>query len=71
MDKKRDSAFASSLRAERGRLDLSQGELARDIGVSVYSVQNWEDGATTPTLSTAMRIADRLGVSLDKLAGRD
>jgi len=24
-----------------------------------------------PTLSTAMRLADRLGVSLDKLAGRD
>lgn len=66
----RESSFASALRAERGRLDLSQSELAKLVGVDIASIQNWENGEYMPTLSTTVKLADVLGVSIDQLAGR-
>ena len=63
----RGSSFASNLRAERSRRDLSQGELAKIVGVDIASVQNWENGDYMPTLRITIKLADALGVSIDRL----
>jgi transcriptional regulator with XRE-family HTH domain len=54
------------LRRDRG---LSQPQLAKAAGVSVWSLRQWEQGRRTPLLDAAARVAVALGVSLDDLAG--
>ncbi|WP_397583486.1 helix-turn-helix transcriptional regulator [Sphingorhabdus sp.] len=44
--------FAAKIRAARGLLNWSQGELAERAGVSKQSVTRIEVGATDPRLST-------------------
>jgi putative transcriptional regulator len=39
----------SGIRAIRGRINLSQSEFARLIGVSVKTLQNWEQDRRHPT----------------------
>ncbi len=46
---------------------MSQGDIVRALGVSRSFVSNIENGKTNPTLSTIKRIADALGVSVDRL----
>jgi len=44
------------LKAIRGRLGLSQTELAARIGVSFASVNRWENGACKPTMLAQRQI---------------
>lgn len=37
------------IRCIRAKMDVSQGDFAELIGVSVDTVQNWEQGRRTPT----------------------
>lgn len=55
------------LREARG---MSQRKLAADIGVSPGAVAQWELGATTPTMSNLVALANVLGCSMDTLFGR-
>jgi putative transcriptional regulator len=57
------------LRKLRQAAGLSQAELAARAGLTVDSVQNWEQGRSEPSLSRAARLARALGTSLDELAG--
>jgi len=41
--------LASKIRQCRGRKGLTQEQLARNIGVSLNTVQRWESGKTTPS----------------------
>ncbi len=52
------------IRTEKG---ISQGDIARSLGVSRGFVSNIENGKTNPTLSTITRIADAIEVTTDKL----
>jgi transcriptional regulator with XRE-family HTH domain len=61
--------FAARLRSLREALGLSQSQLAARCGLSVDSLQNWEQGRTEPRLSALIQMAKGLGVSLDLLAG--
>lgn len=67
----RNSPFASKLRGIRAERDMTQEDLAKAIGFSVASVQNWEDGKTMPNLRTTVAIANLFNVPLDTLTGRD
>ena len=58
-----------AIRAHRSRLRLTQAELARDIGVDPRQINRYETGETEPTLAVARRLAERLGISMDGLAG--
>ena len=40
---------ARSLKAQRARSGLSQGDYARLVGVSASTIYNWESGATKPS----------------------
>lgn len=58
------------IKSQRAALQLSQGELARNAGVSVRQLARYEAGEQQPTLSAAVQLADALGVSLARLAGQ-
>jgi len=57
------------IRTHRGRLRLTQAELAREIGVDTRQINRYETGETEPTLAVARRLAERLRISMDELAG--
>lgn len=60
--------FGKRLKKARENLGLSQYELADLAGVRVVTIWKYEQRQQDPKLSTAMRIAEALGVSLDWLA---
>lgn len=56
------------LRKEKG---LSQQALAKEIGVSYRTLQNWENGVNTIKPDKAQGLADYFGVSVGYLLGYD
>jgi len=59
--------LGKNLRQIRTQKGMTQGDIVRALGVSRSFVSNIENGKTNPTLSTIKRIADALGVSVDRL----
>ncbi len=51
----------------RGSAGITQGELAKHIGVSQRSIASYENGTRTPRPAVLMRISDYFGVSVDSL----
>ena len=52
------------IRTEKG---ISQGDIARSLGVSRGFVSKIENGKTNPTLATIARLANAIGISSDEL----
>jgi putative transcriptional regulator len=44
-----DKYSADSVAAIRGKLKLSQSQFARSLGISVNTLQNWEQGRVEPS----------------------
>lgn len=51
----------------RVRKGLTQAELAKRVGVTQQAVANWELGVRNPTIQKALKVADALGVPLEKI----
>lgn len=60
-------SFGIRLQTLREQAGLSQTALAERAGMSVDSIQNWEQGRTQPRLDALPRLARALGVSIDSL----
>lgn len=60
-------AKIAALRRERG---LTQEQLGSQVGVSAQAVSKWENGGA-PDVELLPALADRLGVSIDTLFGRE
>ena len=58
-----------AIRVNRVKLGLTQVQLAREIGVDTRQINRYETGETEPTLAIARRLADRLRITMDELAG--
>lgn len=58
------------LAALRAAAGLSQRELAEASGVKRSMINEIEGGRKTPSLGTAIKLADALDCTLDELAGR-
>ena len=56
------------LRGLREADGLSRAELARQAGVPVSTLRNWEGDRGFPSLPALLRIAEVLGVPLERLA---
>ncbi len=56
-----------NLKRIRTRKAISQGDIARSLGVSRGFISNIENGKTNPTLETIARLAKAVRVSSDEL----
>jgi transcriptional regulator with XRE-family HTH domain len=59
------------IRQRRTDLDMSQSDLAAQVGVDKRQIRRYESGETQPTLPIAKAIARALGISIDELAGEE
>ena len=59
--------LANRLRVARAERDISQGELARQVGVSRQTISSIETGQYVPSATLAFRLAAALGVPVDGL----
>jgi transcriptional regulator with XRE-family HTH domain len=60
--------FPENLRRLLGLHDLEQTEAAEMLGMSKQSFSAWNSGRRTPSFTTALLVADFLGVAADRLA---
>jgi transcriptional regulator with XRE-family HTH domain len=56
-----------NLKKIRTKKNISQGDIARDLGVSRGFISTIENGKTNPTLSTISKLAKALSISSDEL----
>lgn len=56
------------LRKEHG---MTQEQLANALGITFQAVSKWENGVSSPDISTLPLLADLFGVSVDQLLGRE
>lgn len=59
--------FSKNLLKYREQKHLSQERLANKINVSKHTISNYECGTSIPSLETAYKIAEALGVTLNDL----
>jgi len=59
--------FGKNLKRIRTKKGMSQGAIARSLGVGRSFITNIENGKTNLTLATIMRIAKALDITPDKL----
>ncbi|PSR36836.1 MAG: hypothetical protein C7B44_06905 [Sulfobacillus thermosulfidooxidans] len=62
--------FGQRLRALRKQAGYTQAELAEKVGVSQYTISNYEQESRQPPLELLVQLADVLGTSTDYLLGR-
>src|SRR5262249_53608957 len=60
--------FGSWLKHRRKALDLTQTDLASQVGCSVMTIRKFEGGGRRPSKQIAGRIADVLAITLDERA---
>jgi transcriptional regulator with XRE-family HTH domain len=63
--------MAEIIRRKRTELNLSQADLAAQVGVDRRQIRRYEAGQAQPALSVAKAIARALGISIDELAGEE
>lgn len=54
-----------SIKAARVNSEMNQIEFAREIGVSLSTVTNWERGKTEPDASQLRKISEISGIPMD------
>lgn len=59
--------WTSRLYQKMKELNICAGVLGERIGIGRKSIYSWFDGISSPTLDTAIKLADVLGVSMDWL----
>src|SRR5438067_13845456 len=63
-----NTSFGSWLRQRRKALDLTQNDLAYQIGCAVATIQKIEKDIRRPSKQITERLADALAISLDERA---
>lgn len=58
------ATFGDRLAAARGAAGMSQGQLARRLGVKVSTVKNWEEDLSEPRANKLQMMAGLLNVSV-------
>lgn len=57
--------------ALRDNRNITQDKLAKDLGVSELTIQNYETGKSIPRVVFLCKLADYFEVSTDQLVGRE
>ena len=66
-EKEITTKFAAGIVRWRKRLNMTPVEFAKFVGTGKNTIYNYESGRSMPQLYVAMRIAEKLGISLDEL----
>ena len=61
-------ANIAKLRKEK---NMTQDQLANLMGISFQAVSKWENGLSSPDVSSFPMLADVFGVTIDELFGRE
>ena len=61
------SVIKNRVRELRARADLTQGELAEQVGVTRQTIVALEKGSYTPSLLLAMNIAEVFELSIEEM----
>lgn len=61
------SVIKNRVRELRARADLTQGELAEQVGVTRQTIVALEKGSYTPSLLLAMNIAEVFELSIEEI----
>lgn len=62
---------AERIKSLREKLELTQAEIARQLGISRAGVNAWEMGLSVPSTQYVVELAKTFGVSTDYLLGMD
>lgn len=62
--------YKESLKYHREKANLSQRQLAKEVGIQQGNISRYESGETIPNIEVCIRLADFYGISLDELVGR-
>jgi len=63
-------SLGGRLQRAREKLDMSQDEVAKQLGFPIRSLTRWENGHSDPGARKVSQLADFYGVSTDWLCGR-
>lgn len=63
----RDYNFGEHIHSLRTNKNLTQEDLAREVGVTDKAVSKWENGSAKPSLSTLKKLSTVFDISLDEL----
>jgi transcriptional regulator with XRE-family HTH domain len=63
-------SLAECLKSCRNTKNISQRQIAEDLGISLRAYKYYESGEREPVASILIALADYFGVSLDYLVGR-
>lgn len=63
------SVFSEKLKELRKRNNLTQQELAEQIGIKQNSYSDWETGKNEPNLENIVKLSKILDTSTDELLG--
>ena len=64
---RRGERLTNTLKVERARMDWSQEELARRIGVTRKTVNTIENGVYIPSTYLALKMAKAFGTTVEEL----
>lgn len=60
-------AFSDNIVRLKNEKGVTNYRIAKEIGVSCTTVQNWIDGKTAPQLELAFRVAAYFGKTIDEM----
>lgn len=64
-------SLADRIKSLRERANLTQSEIARQLGISRSGVNAWEMGLSVPSTQYIVELAKKFGVSTDYLLGME
>lgn len=64
-------SLANRIKSLRERANLTQSEIARQLGISRSGVNAWEMGLSVPSTQYIVELAKKFGVSTDYLLGME
>ena len=59
------------LKMQRELAKLTQGELAKETGITQAAISRWEDDLRVPNIESCIKLADFYGISVDELIGHE
>ena len=57
----------NKIKEYRKRKNLSQEQIAKEMGLKQHTISQWETGERTPNVKKALKLAEMLGTTVESL----